>query len=893
MLTASEIRKRFLDFFEQRKHRIVQSGPLIPPDDPTLLFTNAGMVQFKDFFLGKVDKPFSRATTCQKCLRVSGKHNDLENVGRTARHHTFFEMLGNFSFGDYFKKDAIKWAWQFVTEELSLPKEKLWVTVYQDDDQAAAIWRDEVGLPEERIIRLGGKDNFWTMGDTGPCGPCSEIYIDQGEDMACGPECGIGKCDCDRFLEIWNLVFTQFDQAQDGSRTPLAAPNIDTGMGLERIAAVCQGKRSNFDCDLFQEIIQYAAKVAGVEYSASAPDTNDIDTALRVMADHARASAFLIAEGVLPSNENRGYVLRRLIRRALRFATLMGVREPILHKVAGKVCEVMGSAYPELAEHQEFIRRAVLEEERRFAQTLENGLVILEEELSRLQNAGESQIGGDFCFKLYDTYGFPLDIINDVAEKRGFMVDGKGFEAQMKGQKERARANQKKGGLLGKGGSEALKTAATDLLAKCGSTIFVGYQGLKCTSRVLALLDENGQIVDELGEGSKGYLVAAQTPFYGESGGQAGDQGQIGSLQGRAAVTGALKPIPEMIFHEITIEAGEIGNNQEIELRVDPDLRLATARNHTCTHLLHSALRRVLGTHVKQAGSLVDAQRLRFDFSHLAALNSEELARVERGVNEAIMADLPVVAEEMARDEAIARGAMALFSEKYGEKVRVLTVGDEGCEPESIELCGGTHLQRTGQAGSFYIVSESAVAAGVRRIEAVTGWNALNFAIQQRSVLHDAGSIVKSSSEQLPARLKAMQEEIKRLRKNAEKEAQPGISAAAIADHAESVNGIRLIELKLENAPIKVLRDLMDDLRGRLSTNAVICLAGVEKGKISILLHVSKDLHEKFDAPKLIKAIAVPCGGSGGGRPDLAQAGGSNPDGIEEAFAILKQRIAE
>ncbi|MEG6502395.1 alanine--tRNA ligase, partial [Desulfovibrio sp. 1214_IL3152] len=534
MLTAKEIRRRYLDFFHRHQHEIVASGPIIPPNDPSLLFANSGMVQFKKLFLGEEKRSYSRATTCQKCLRVSGKHNDLENVGRTARHHTFFEMLGNFAFGDYFKREAITWAWDFVTKELELPKEKLWVTVFREDDEAAGLWAEIAGLPAERIVRMGEKDNFWTMGDTGPCGPCSEIYVDQGADMSCGPDCGIGNCDCDRFLEIWNLVFTQFDQSADGTRTLLARPNIDTGMGLERMAAVAQGKRSNFDCDLFQDIIQYAAGLAGVTYSFSAPDTNDVDTALRVIADHSRAAAFLIAGGVLPSNENRGYVLRRLIRRALRFATLMGVHEPFMHKVARKVTEVMGDAYPELVESADFIDRAVLEEEQRFSLTLKKGLDLLEEELAALKERGITLIPGDFCFKLYDTYGFPLDIVTDVAEKRGFRADAEGFEKHMQEQRKRARDHQKKGGLLGQGedGQSPFKSLADN----GAESRFVGYEGLTAQSPITILLNAAGQPVDVLGEGENGYAVTETTPFYGEGGGQAGDTGLMSATAGEARV---------------------------------------------------------------------------------------------------------------------------------------------------------------------------------------------------------------------------------------------------------------------------------------------------------------------------------------------------------------------
>ena len=888
MLTAKEIRRRYLEFFARNGHDILPSGPLIPPNDPTLLFTNAGMVQFKKFFLGEEVRDVPRVTTSQKCLRVSGKHNDLENVGRTARHHTFFEMLGNFSFGDYFKREAITWAWKFVTEELELPKDRLWVTVFREDDEAAAIWQEVAGLPAERIVRMGEKDNFWTMGDTGPCGPCSEIYIDQGEDMACGPDCGIGKCDCDRFLEIWNLVFTQFDQHADGTRDRLARPNIDTGMGLERIAAVCQGKRSNFDCDLFQDIIQYAAELAGVKYSFSAPDTNDVDTALRVIADHARDAAFLIADGTLPSNESRGYVLRRLIRRALRFATLMGVHEPFLYKVARKVTEIMGEDYPELTEHADFIARAVHEEEQRFSLTLGKGLALLEDQLAELEKAGDKVIPGEFCFKLSDTYGFPLDIITDVSEKRGFSVDVAGFEAHMAEQRRRARESQKKSGLLGQdgSGSSLFQQLADDGL----QSVFTGYSGLNGQGRIVALLDESGLSVEELPAGQKGYVVTNQTPFYGESGGQAGDTGRMEGPDGAARVLDTQKPAPTLIVHNIEVEQGLLRIDQEVALSVEEDARMATARNHSCTHLLHAALRSVLGTHVKQAGSLVNSQRLRFDFSHIAALTPEELAAVERQVNRAIMADYPVCTKEMKHDEAVASGAMALFNEKYGDTVRVVSMGDDA-HTESVELCGGTHLSHTGQAGSFLIVSESGVAAGVRRIEAVTGWNAYDLAVAQRAELHDLSALLKAKPGQLAERVQALHSDVKKLRKASEKAAASPATGADLVQKATEVNGVKLLTAKLDGVPVKALRDIMDDVRSRIPSG-VACLATVEGEKVGLLLYVSKDLHGRFTAPALIKDVAAPCGGSGGGRPDLAQAGGTKADGVEAAFDVLRDKIA-
>ena len=890
MLTAKEIRTRFLEYFKAHGHEIVRSSPLIPRDDPSLLFTNAGMVQFKKLFQGEEQRSYSRATTSQKCLRVSGKHNDLENVGRTARHHTFFEMLGNFSFGDYFKEDAIRFAWNFVTEELKLPKDRLYATVFREDDEAFELWQRITGMDASRISRLGEKDNFWAMGDTGPCGPCSEIFIDQGADMACGPDCGIGKCDCDRFLEIWNLVFMQYDQPENGPRTALPRPSIDTGMGLERIAAVCQGKRSNFDCDLFQSIIQYAAELAGVKYSFSSPNTNDVDTALRVIADHSRSAAFLVADGTLPSNEGRGYVLRRLIRRALRFATLMGVHEPFLYKTARKVVEVMGEDYPELVECADFIGRAVREEEERFSLTLEKGLALLEEELVSQQAANSRVVPGAVCFKLYDTYGFPLDIVNDVAEKRGFSVDEAGFHQHMQEQKARARNAQKNSGLLGAGGQDPAAFFAP-LLAEGLRSEFVGYTQLSAPSRIVALLDDEGLPADALHAGTSGYLVSGRTPFYGESGGQMGDLGTLTTPSGAAKVTNTLKPAAELTVHRVSVDSGSLLLDQEVTLMVTENDRLASARNHTSTHLLHAALRRVLGEHVKQAGSLVASDRLRFDFSHITALTPEELAAVERDVNRVILADLPVTAAVMGQEEALAGGAMALFGEKYGDQVRVLTVGD-GEVRESVELCGGTHLARTGQAGFFCITSESGVAAGTRRIEAATGWNALQLMQAQRQELAHVGAALKAKPGEMLARVEALQAEAKKLRKDLEKSVQQAASGQGkdLVSGVTDINGVKVLAASVGAVPVKALRDLMDDVRSKLPSG-IACLAAAEGDKVSLLLYVSKDLHARFTAPALIKDVAVPVGGSGGGRPDLAQAGGTKPEGIEEALAVLRKSV--
>ena len=875
MLTANEIRRKFITFFKENGHEVVRSSSLIPKDDPTLLFTNAGMVQFKSIFQGLENRAYTRAVTAQKCLRVGGKHNDLENVGRTARHHTFFEMMGNFSFGDYFKKDAIRLGWTFVTEELGIEKNRLWVTVFEEDDEAAEMWKDVAGVAPERILRIGEKDNFWSMGDTGPCGPCSEIFVDQGEDMSCGPNCGIGTCDCDRFLEIWNLVFMQFNQIEPGKREKLPKPSIDTGMGLERTAAICQGKRSNFDCDLFQDLIAYVAGLAGVSYSWSAPDTNDADTALRVIADHSRAIAFMVADGIMPSNEGRGYVLRRLIRRAYRFGRLIGMREAFLCRTAIKVVDIMCVDYPELLESKDFIARLVREEEDRFDKTLDKGLALLEQELEPLASGGE--LSGDVAFRLYDTYGFPLDIVNDVAEKRGYSVDENGFNAAMKEQKTRAKAAWKGSGEAG----IALRFAS--LLEEGLHSEFSGYSSLTDQSRIIALLDAEGERADMLATGAKGYVVTGRTPFYGASGGQAGDTGEIATPTGAATVTETLKPSPGLTVMAVTVASGALHLDNEARLVVTEGDRLASARNHTATHLLHAALREVLGNHVHQAGSLVAPDRLRFDFTHMAAMTEDELAAVENKVNAAIMANIPLETEEMSYDAAIGKGATALFGEKYGDTVRVV------CVPgESTELCGGTHLERTGQAGLFSIISEAGIAAGTRRIEAATGWNAMTLARAQRAELLAIGGALKARPGELADKVTALQNEIRALKKDLEKAASRAASGQGknLMDSVVTLNGVTVLAARSGAPTIKALRETMDDIRSKMPSG-VACLTAEEDGKVSLLIAVSKDLHDRFTAPALIKQVAENIGGSGGGRPDMAQAGGNNPAGIDAAFTAL------
>ncbi len=882
MLTANEIRRRFLDYYKKNNHTEVASSSLIPRDDPSLLFTNAGMVQFKKIFLGQEKRPYTRATTAQKCLRVGGKHNDLDNVGRTARHHTFFEMLGNFSFGDYFKEDAIRFAWGFITEELKLPKNKLYITIYKDDDEAFELWQKVAGVAPERIYRLGEKDNFWSMGDTGPCGPCSEIHYDQGEDMACGPNCGIGTCDCDRFLEIWNLVFMQYDQLPSGERVPLPRPSIDTGMGLERIAAICQGVRSNYDSDLFQTFIQYMAELAGVRYH----DTPDTDTALRVIADHSRAIAFMIADGILPSNEGRGYVLRRLIRRAFRFGRLIGMQDPFLFKTALKVVEVMGEQYHELRDRADFMARVTREEEERFSVTLDKGLAMLEDEMARLAEAGTALIPGETVFKLYDTFGFPLDIVNDIAGKRGFSVDEEGFNALMREQKQRARAAWKGSG------EKDIASRFQSLLEDGLKSEFFGYDALTGVGRVVALLDEDALPAEALSSGKKGYVVTDRTPFYGASGGQSGDTGTLAAPAGSARVLDTLKPSADLTVHHILVDDGTILADQELVMNVTESVRLAAARNHTCTHLLHAALRRVLGDHVHQAGSLVAPNRLRFDFTHIAPLTPEELASVEHDVNRAIMADYPVTTRLMDQKAAVDMGAMALFGEKYGDTVRVVSIASEE-HTESVELCGGTHLSATGQAGSFTILSESGIAAGVRRIEAATGWNSLKQARAEHDELMQLAAQLKTQPGGILAKLEALQKENRALRKDLEKSAAQAVSGQGgdLMSKVRDVNGIKVLAARLGQTNIKALRELMDDIRSKMPSGIACLVAQADENKVSMILYVSKDLHDRFTAPALIREIAAPIAGSGGGRPDQAQAGGTRPEGMDEALALLLEKI--
>ena len=873
-LKSHEIRKAFLDYFKEKGHEIVPSSSLVPADDPSLLFTNAGMVQFKKVFLGEEKRPYKRAATCQKCVRAGGKHNDLENVGYTARHHTFFEMLGNFSFGDYFKKEAIEFAWEFLVERLGLPKDKLWVTVFREDDEAAELWPKLTGISPDRVVRLDEEDNFWAMGDTGPCGPCSEILIDQGEDVGCKrPECKVG-CDCDRFLEIWNLVFMQFFRDEKGNMSPLPEPCIDTGMGLERITAVCQGKLNNFDTDIFENIMRLLGELSGKKYGSS----EMTDVAMRVIADHSRASAFLIADGVIPSNEGRGYVLRRIIRRAVRYGRVLGLREKFMKKTAFQVVEDMSDVYPELEKNREFIGQVLDHEEERFAQTLGLGLKMLDEHIEELRGKGDRIISGEFIFKLYDTYGLPVDIVQDISKEQGLEFDKEGFEKMLAQQRERSKKATKETI------TQKLPQAYKKLIDAGKATVFTGYDDTVSTAKILALV-EDGKEISTVSQGWKGELVCDKTPFYAESGGQIGDKGEIETSDGKALVKDTVKK-GDLVIHKIEVVQGQISCGDEATLKVDRDRRLDTARNHTATHLLHAALRQVLGDHVRQSGSLVESERLRFDFTHFSALTREEMKEVEKIVNEKIRADLPVETNVMSQEDAISLGAMALFGEKYGDKVRVVTIPDF-----SMELCGGTHLERTGQIGLFKIVSESSVASGIRRIEAVTGEKAVDVVQEMEDQLIDIASRLKCPVTAILKRIDGLNERIK----NLEKELKAKAAGKAVQDldkmlaDAVDVDGAKVVTANFSDMDASALRELGDKIRDRLEKGVVV-LGSAKDGKALLLVMVTKNLTGVVKAGDLIRGIASHIKGGGGGRPDMAQAGGKEPSGLKDA---LEQAVEE
>jgi alanyl-tRNA synthetase len=861
-MNGAEIREAFLSYFESKGHARVPSSSLVPGNDPTLLFTNAGMVQFKDCFLGREQRAYVRAASSQRCVRAGGKHNDLENVGYTARHHTFFEMLGNFSFGDYFKHDAIRFAWEFLTGVLALPREKLWVTVFQDDLEAEKIWIEEIGVPAERCVRLGEKSNFWSMGDTGPCGPCTEIFYDHGPEVAGGPP-GSPDEDGDRYIEIWNLVFMQFERSADGRMTPLPKPSVDTGMGLERIAAVMQHVHSNYEIDLFRRLLDAAQEVTGA--------TDPASPSLRVIADHIRSCAFLVSDGVLPSNEGRGYVLRRILRRACRHGHKLGARDAFFHKLVGPLAEAMGDAYPELHDKRAQIEKILLLEEEQFARTLDTGMRILEQDIAAL--AGDT-LDGDTVFKLYDTYGFPMDLTADIARERGLRVDEEGFERAMQAQRERARgASQFAAARHGDAGVDV-------------PTVFTGYESLAGEARVLALL-RDGQRVDSLGEGEKGIVVLDRTPFYAESGGQAGDAGVIEVGGCRFEVRDTTKAGAVSLHHGV-LARGTLAVGAAVAARVEPCIRQATALNHSATHLLHAALRQVLGTHVAQKGSLVDAERLRFDFSHFEAMTPEQIRAVERLVNEQIRANSPVEIQVTDMDAAKAKGAMALFGEKYGDEVRVLTMGGGF----SVELCGGTHVQRTGDIGLMRVTAESGIAAGVRRIEAVTGANALALfdALEARSdrVAHlvKAGrDNIAEKVEQLIATNRQLEKELEKLRVQLASGTGKDLAAGAV-----EIGGVKVLAARLDGADAKSLRTTLDQLKGRLG-KAVILLAAVEGDKVSLVAGVTAGLEDRVRAGDLMAEIAPMLGGKGGGRADMAQGGGTDASALPQALERVPEWV--
>ncbi len=857
-MTSAEIRQAFLDYFNQQGHEVVASSSLIPANDPTLLFTNAGMVQFKDVFLGDDKRPYQRATSSQRCVRAGGKHNDLENVGYTARHHTFFEMLGNFSFGDYFKVDAIRFAWTFLTEVMGLPKEKLWVTVHHTDDEAERIWKEEIGVDPERFSKLD-EDNFWAMGDTGPCGPCTEIFFDHGEEVFGGPP-GSPDEDGDRYIEIWNVVFMQYNRSADGEMTPLPRPSVDTGMGLERIAAVMQGVHSNYEIDMFQNLLKATAEAVG---------TADLDNkSLRVIADHIRSCAFLIVDGVTPSNEGRGYVLRRIMRRAIRHGNKLGAKGAFFNTLVSALVKEMGGAYPELVKLQEHVERVILKEEQQFAKTLDHGMKLLSEAIDALQG---NIISGETVFKLYDTYGFPVDLTADVAREHQLGIDMEGFDAEMEQQRQRARA------------SGSFSVDYNDKLSIDGETAFTGYDHCEEQADIVALFKE-GEPVKQLSAGEKGIVVLKHTPFYGESGGQVGDIGTLSSDLGVFQVLDCTKEARNHLHHG-EVQQGVLTLGGQVVAQVDKSARQATALNHSATHLLHAALRNVLGEHVQQKGSLVDPERLRFDFAHFEAMTDDELSAVEVLVNDQIRANSAVVTEVMAIDEARQKGAMALFGEKYDDEVRVLSMGEDF----SVELCGGTHATRTGDIGFLKIISESGIASGVRRIEAVTGQGAQSYTSEMDQSLGQIAALLKGSKDTALDKVKALSDRARQLEKELEqlKSKLATAQSGDLVSQAKEIKGIKVLTAILPGIDPKALRDTIDQLKNKLGS-AVVVLATESDGKVSVAAGVTKDLVAKVKAGDLVKDLAAQLGGKGGGRPDFAQGGGTDAPALPAALESVE-----
>ena len=868
-MKSADIRSSFLEFFRSKGHTIVASSPLVPANDPTLLFTNSGMVQFKEVFLGKEKRPYTRATTSQRCVRAGGKHNDLENVGYTARHHTFFEMLGNFSFGDYFKEDAIRYAWELLTKVYGLPAERLWTTVYHTDDEAFDLWTETIGIPPERCIRIGDKpggqpyqsDNFWQMADTGPCGPCSEIFYDHGPGIAGGPP-GSADADGDRYIEIWNLVFMQFNRDEQGVMHPLPKPSVDTGMGLERVAAVLQRVHSNYEIDLFQDLIRAAARETGQKQLHN--------PSLNVIADHIRACSFLIVDGVIPGNEGRGYVLRRIVRRAIRHGYKLGQKQPFFYRLVDDLDRAMGAAYPELSQAKSRVAQVLRQEEERFAETLEHGMGVLEGALA----SGENLLDGETVFKLYDTFGFPVDLTADVCRERGVMLDMAGFEAAMEAQRERARA--------------ASRFSMAGGLAYAGDkTEFVGYEKLETRGRVIALYRE-GAAVDVLNAGEAGVVVLDCTPFYAESGGQVGDRGELVGPAGTFAVADTQKVQAEVFGHHGTQSTGRLKIGDEVRARVDTVARGRTMRNHSVTHLMHKALREVLGGHVQQKGSLVDADKTRFDFAHDKPMREEEIRRVERLVNAEILENTPTRAQIMAFDDAKRSGAVMLFGEKYGEEVRVLDIGS------SREFCGGTHVARTGDIGLFKIVDQAAVGAGVRRVEAKTGDGALAWVQAQEAQLHEAAAALKSPAGELTAKISQLTENARALERELTrlKSRLATGQGADLTTQAVEIKGARVLAATLDGADPKTLREAIDRLKDKLKPAAIV-LGSVADGKVSLVAGVTSELTAKLKAGELVNHVAQQVGGKGGGRPDLAQAGGNDPAKLAEALGSVRAWVEQ
>nr|ANO58181.1 alanine--tRNA ligase [uncultured Gammaproteobacteria bacterium] len=863
-MKTRDIRARFLDFFEGHGHEVVPSSSLVPHGDPTLLFTNAGMVQFKDVFLGQAKRNCPRAVTDQRCVRAGGKHNDLENVGYTARHHTFFEMLGNFSFGDYFKREAIGYAWELLTEDFGLPEDKLWVTVFEGDDEAAGIWLDEIGVPKKRFSRVGVSDNFWAMGDTGPCGPCSEIFYDHGSEVSGGPP-GSPDADGDRYVEIWNLVFMQFNRDGEGIDSPLPKPSVDTGMGIERLAAVLQGVHSNYEIDLFTALIEATANVL---------ETDDLTSqSLKVIADHIRSTSFLIADGVTPSNEGRGYVLRRIIRRAIRHGYQLGQKEPFLHRLVDPLVEQMGEAYPEIVQEKERVERALSQEGERFLDTLDQGIRMLDREISSLVG---SVIPGETVFRLYDTYGFPADLTADVAREHGLTLDMSGFDRAMNDQRERARA-----------ASQFQMGEITEVSIK-DSTEFLGYEEHESSGQVLAILRDN-QEVGALSPGEDGFVILDRTPFYAESGGQVGDQGRMKADGLVFEVTDTRYLAHKVTAHVGTVREGVFHVGDRVHTSVDVVARSATANNHSATHLLHSALREIIGTHVEQKGSLVEPNRLRFDFSHGEAVDPILLDDVERRVNEEIRSNREVVTRRMKIDEARTAGAAALFGEKYDDVVRVVGMGDY-----SLELCGGTHVKRTGDIGAFRVVSESGIAAGVRRIEALTGEGARHHAAEESAVLSRVAAVYRTSVSEIESKAKQMQIRTREFERKID-ELQVQLAAGSeVADspEAENVGGIQVMIVRKDGVDVGALRVLLDTLRDRINSGIVV-IGGVREGKVTLLAGVTSSLANTFSAGQLIAYLAPMVGGQGGGRAEMAQGGGSNVECLDGALAAVTQWVRD